>query len=60
MPAAITALDFSSPEARPLFFEEGAGAAGVDLLGHDTRSLDHPGHRHLLATVVRRLLEARP
>ena len=39
--------------------DAGAGAAGVDLLGHDTRSLDHPGHRHLLATVVRRLLEAR-
>ena len=38
----------------------GPGAVGVDLLGHDARSLDHPGHRRLLTGLLRRLLEVRP
>lgn len=51
-----------SADGHPLAWTHasGAGTAAVDLLGHDARSLDHPGHRRLLTTLVRRLLEARP
>ncbi|WP_436795083.1 ThuA domain-containing protein [Actinospongicola halichondriae] len=42
---------------RPRFRDQGSGAVAVDLLGHDHRSLDHPGHRRLLRGLVERLRE---
>lgn len=38
----------------------GPGRVAVDLLGHDARSLDHPGHRRVLTSLVHRLLESNP
>lgn len=34
----------------------GGGRVGVDTLGHDHRSLDHPAHEVLLRALIRRLL----
>lgn len=49
----------TSADGHPLAWTRmsGSGLVAVDLLGHDARSLDHPGHRRLLTTLVQRLLE---
>jgi len=51
----------TSADGDPLAWTRTAGGpTAVDLLGHDARSLDHPGHRRLLAALVGHLLEVRP
>lgn len=49
----------TSADGHPLawFRDQGPGAVAVDLLGHDHRSLDNPGHRRLLRDLVERLRE---
>lgn len=52
----------TSGDGHPLVWlaDHAAAPVAVDVLGHDARSLDHPGHRRLLTSLVLRLLEPRP